>query len=43
MSFVEQEDVLEHLEKLFRHLFRRALNVELPQPLPRLTWTECMD
>ena len=26
MSFVEQEDVLEHLEKLFRHLFRRRFN-----------------
>ena len=43
MSFVTQEDVLEHLEKLFRHLFRRALGVELEAPLPRLTWTECMD
>ena len=43
MSFVEQEDVLEHLEKLFKHLFKRALNVEFSKPIPRLTWMECMD
>ncbi len=43
MSFVDQEDVLEHLEKLFRHLFRELMGAELPCPFPRLTWTECMD
>ena len=43
MSFVDQEDVLRHLEKLFRHIFRETLNAELPDPFPRLTWTECMD
>ncbi len=43
MSFVEQEDVLQHLESMFRHLFRELMDVELPRPFPRITWTECMD
>ncbi len=42
MSFVEQEDVLEHLEKLFRFLVREAVGTE-PNPFPRLTWQEAMD
>lgn len=43
MSFVSQEDVLEHLERMFRHMFRSMLGVELESPLPRLTWQRCMD
>ncbi len=43
MSFVEQEDVLAHLEGLLCHIFREAAGVELPRPFPRLTWQEAMD
>ena len=43
LSFVDQEDVLQHLERLFRHLFRETLGLELPQPFPRLTWQQAMD
>ncbi len=43
MSFVDQEDILRHLEKLFRYLFREAMGRELPDPFPRLTWKEAMD
>ncbi len=43
MSFVDQEDVLVHLEAMFRYMFRELMDVELPKPFPRLTWTECMD
>ena len=30
LSFVDQEDILEHLEKMFKHLFREALGVRVP-------------
>ncbi len=43
LSFVDQEDILRHLERMFRHLFREALGIELPAPFPRLTWREAMD
>ena len=43
MSFVEQEDVLVHLEDMFKYLFRELMNVEFDHPFPRITWTECMD
>ncbi len=43
MSFVEQEDVLQHLEDMFRYMFRQLMNVEFAGPFPRITWTECMD
>jgi aspartyl-tRNA synthetase len=43
LSFVDQEDILEHLEKMFKHLFREALDVEFQEPFPRLTWQQAMD
>ncbi|HEY8531167.1 MAG TPA: aspartate--tRNA ligase [Limnochorda sp.] len=43
MSFVEREDVLQVTEGLFAHVFRRVLGVEIPLPLPRLTYAEAMD
>lgn len=43
MSFVDQEDVLTHLENLFAYLFREVMGEEIQLPLPRKTWTECMD
>lgn len=43
LSFVEQEDILTHLEKMFKHLFREALGVEFQEPFPRLTWQQAMD
>lgn len=43
LSFVEQEDILVHLEKLFRYLFREAMDVVFPEPFPRMTWQEAMD
>ncbi len=43
MSFVEQEDVLIHLESLFKHIFK-GVGLELPnEPFARLTWHEAMD
>lgn len=43
LSFVDQDDILEHLEKMFKHLFREALGVEFQEPFPRLTWQQAMD
>lgn len=43
MSFVEQEDILVHLESLFKHLFFTCKGVQLTEAFPRLTWQECMD
>lgn len=43
MSFIEQEDILEHLEKLFKHLFKEVMNSEINYTFPRLTWQEAMD
>ena len=43
MSFVEQEDVLQTFEGMMRQLFRGVLGVEIPSPLPRMTWYDAMD
>ena len=43
MSFVEQEDILQHLEKLFKYIFKTIKANELIEPFPRLTWHEAMD
>ena len=43
MSFVDMEDVLEATSKLLRNVFRDAIGVEVPDPIPRLTWQEAMD
>ena len=43
MSFVEQEDILEHLEKLFKSIFQEVMGREITYDFPRLTWQESMD
>ena len=43
MSFVDQEDVLTHLVKLFTHIFKTVMGRELPHPFLRMTWQEAMD
>lgn len=43
MSFVEQEDVLDTFERLMRTLFRNVLGVDIPDPLPRMSWCDAMD
>lgn len=43
MSFVEQDDVLDLNERLMRHIFKTVLDVELPNPFPRMTYFEAMD
>lgn len=43
MSFVEQEDVLNTFEDMMRTLFKNVLNVEIANPIPRMSWFEAMD
>ncbi|OON94413.1 MAG: aspartate--tRNA ligase [Candidatus Epulonipiscioides saccharophilum] len=43
MSFVEQEDVLKHLEKLFKYIFKHSMNIELDERFTRITWKTAMD
>ncbi|MBS6565111.1 MAG: aspartate--tRNA ligase, partial [Clostridiales bacterium] len=42
LSFAEQEDILRHLEKLFKELFRECMGMELPA-FKRMTWLEAME
>ncbi len=43
MSFVDVEDVLEIGEGFMKHVFKEILNVDIPLPLPRMTYTEAME
>ena len=43
MSFVEQEDVLNTFEGMMRTLFKNVLGVDIPDPLPRMSWYDAMD
>ena len=43
MSFVEQEDVLNTFEGMMRTLFKNVLDVEIPNPIPRMSWYDAMD
>src|SRR2546430_604766 len=42
MSFVERDDVFHVIEGLMAEIFCRCLGVEIPLPLPRLGYAECM-
>ena len=43
MSFVEQEDVLNTFEGMMRALFKNVLDVEIANPIPRMSWYDAMD
>ncbi|MEZ3434678.1 MAG: aspartate--tRNA ligase [Lachnospiraceae bacterium] len=43
LSFVDVEDVLDVNERLLAKLFKEVLGVEVPLPIPRMTWQEAMD
>ncbi len=42
MSFVDVDDILECLEGFVKRLYKQVLNVDIPTPLPRLTYDEAM-
>ncbi|RYD57122.1 MAG: aspartate--tRNA ligase [Sphingobacteriales bacterium] len=42
MCFVEQEDVLQTFEGLFKHVFREVKGVNITEAFPRMTWDDSM-
>ncbi len=43
MAFVDVEDVIDVNERLLAYVFQEAIGVEIPLPIPRMTWREAMD
>lgn len=43
MSFVEQEDVLNMFEGMMGTMFKNVLGVDIPDPMPRMSWYDAMD
>lgn len=43
MSFVQMEDVFKVAEGYVSRLFKEVLNVDIPTPLPRITFTQAMN
>ncbi len=43
LSFVDVDDVIDVNERLLATLFKEILDVEVPLPIPRMTWQEAMD
>jgi aspartyl-tRNA synthetase len=41
-SFLDQADIQRIMEGLVRYLFKQVLNVDLPDPVPRMTYAEAM-
>ncbi|MEJ2231031.1 MAG: aspartate--tRNA ligase [Nitrospirales bacterium] len=42
MSFVDQEDIMQLTEHMIRLVFKETQNIDLPSPLPRLSYEESM-
>ena len=42
MSFIDENDIMQLMEKMIVELFRDVLEVALPQPFPRMTYQEAM-
>jgi aspartyl-tRNA synthetase len=43
MSFVDVDDVLLLNERLIQHVFKQTLNLDVPLPLPRLSYKDALD
>ena len=43
MSFVDVDDVISVNEGFIQKVFKEALDIDIPLPLPRMTWQEAMD
>lgn len=42
MSFIEERDIQDLMEEMIRGLFKAILNVDLPNPFPRITYQEAV-
>ncbi|MEF9992707.1 MAG: aspartate--tRNA ligase, partial [Peptostreptococcaceae bacterium] len=43
MSFVEQEDVMDIMEKMVQRIFKEVLNIDVKLPLQTMTYAEAME
>ena len=43
MSFVDAEDVITINEKMISQLFKEILDIEIPMPIPRITYADAME
>ncbi len=43
LSFVDVDDVIDINERLLQKLFREMIQVDVPLPIPRMSWQEAMD
>ncbi len=43
MSFVDEDHVMDYMEKLTKHVFKTVKNIELDTPFEKLTWSKAMD
>lgn len=43
MSFIDQEEILQRLERLFKYIFKEIMGITFEKPFPRLTWYQSMD
>ena len=43
LSFVDIDDVIDVNERLLQAMFKEILGVDIPLPMPRMTWQEAMD
>lgn len=43
MSFVDQDDVMEVNEGFMKYVFKKALNLDVTTPFPRMTYKEAME
>lgn len=42
LSFTNEQEIQSLMEKLLRHIFKEVLNVQLPDPFPRMSYKEAM-
>ncbi len=43
MSFITEEDVIETMEDLMTHVFKKSLGVDLPRPFPRMSFHDAVN
>lgn len=43
LSFVDVDDVIEVNERLIQFIFKDTIGIDVPLPIPRMTWQEAMD
>lgn len=41
-SFLSENEIMDLMEKMIRHLFLNAIDIDLPNPFPRMTFAEAM-